>query len=202
MSLTQQTRRAGTWPTALAISLGFVALLWVIELADQSTPTVMDSEGIRPRTLAGLSGVLFAPLLHAGWGHLIGNSFLVGLLFFAVLVGDISRGVVATIIVWAVSGLGVWLIAPSYTVTVGASGLIFGWLTYLLLRGFFSRSWRQLLVGLVLFVAYGSVLLGVLPGAPGVSWQAHFFGAVGGAFAAVALGRRERRERVPSYGGW
>lgn len=94
------------------------------------------------------------------------------------------------------AGVGVWLTGGDNTVHVGASVLAFGWLVYLLVRGFFSGSARQLLLGLVLLLLYGGLLWGVLPGQPGVSWQGHFFGAVGGLCAAWWLGRRDRAGRV------
>ena len=187
---TSRSTRTSTWPTAAVASIGFVALLWVVEIADQLTPSAtLDDNGIRPRTDEGLLGVLLAPLLHGGWPHLISNSGLALLLFFLVLVGDMRRGLLATAIVWAVAGLGTWLIAGAGTSHIGASGLVFGWLTYLVVRGFFARRPGQIVLGIVLFLMYGSVLWGVLPGQPGISWQGHLFGAVGGVLAARLTAR-------------
>ena len=169
-------------------------MLWVVEIADQLTPgATLDDNGIRPRTDEGLVGVLLAPLLHGGWPHLVSNSGLALLLFFLVLVGDPRRGLLATSIVWVVAGLGTWLVAGAGTSHIGASGLVFGWLTYLVLRGFFARRPGQIVLGIVLFLMYGSILWGVLPGQPGISWQGHLFGAVGGVLAArltTSAGRR------------
>ena len=89
-----------------------------------------------------------------------------------------------------------WLVAPSNSVHLGASVLIFGWIVYLMLRGFWNRSAGQIVVGVVVFLVYGCALLGVLPGEPGISWQGHLFGAVGGALAAFVLGERERDRPV------
>ncbi|WP_262347469.1 rhomboid family intramembrane serine protease [Nocardioides dongxiaopingii] len=116
-------------------------------------------------------------------------------LLFLVLATGVARGLQATAVIWVVGGLGVWLVAPSGTVHLGASVLIFGWLVHLvLLRGVFSRRAREILLGVVLLVVYGSVLVGVLPGEPGVSWQGHLFGALGGALAAFLLAERERAD--------
>ena len=87
------------------------------------------------------------------------------------------------------AGLGTWLVAGAGTSHIGASGLVFGWLTYLVVRGFFARRPGQIVLGIVLFVMYGSVLWGVLPGQPGISWQGHLFGAVGGVLAARVTAR-------------
>ena len=89
--------------------------------------------------------------------------------------------------------VGTWLVSPPGTVTIGASVLAFGWLVYLLLIGIFSRTLWQVLVAVGLLVLYGGVLLGVLPGQPGISWQGHLFGAIGGALAAWYWGIRDRR---------
>ena len=92
--------------------------------------------------------------------------------------------------VWVLGGLGVWLTAPDGSVTIGMSGVIFGWLTYLLVRGFFARSGTQIVLAVVLFLLWGGVLLGVLPGQPGVSWQGHLFGALAGVVAAWLVAPR------------
>jgi membrane associated rhomboid family serine protease len=94
--------------------------------------------------------------------------------------------------VWLLGGLGVWLVAPDGTVTIGMSGVIFGWLAYLLVRGFFARSGTQILLAVVLFFFWGGILLGVLPGQEGVSWQGHLFGALAGVFAAWLVAPRRR----------
>ena len=100
------------------------------------------------------------------------------------------------------SARGTWLVASPGTVHVGASGLVFGWLVYLVLRGWFAQRLGQVLLGALLFLAYGGLLWGVLPGQPGVSWQGHLFGAVGGLVAARRLATRdERGSRSPTpYG--
>jgi membrane associated rhomboid family serine protease len=94
--------------------------------------------------------------------------------------------------IWVLSGLGVWLVGPSNTSTIGASGVIFGWLVFLLARGFFARSLRQIALAVVLFLIWGSVLLGVLPGTPQVSWQGHLFGALAGLLCAAVVAKADR----------
>ncbi|MBS45112.1 MAG: rhomboid family intramembrane serine protease [Nocardioides sp.] len=153
----------------------------------------MDDLGISPRTDEGLVGILLAPLLHAGFGHLEANTLPVLVLGFLVLVSGIRRGLQATAVIWLVGGVGVWLLAPSGTVHLGASVLVFGWLVYLIVRGVWSRRAGEIILGMVLFLAYGGLLLGVLPGQPGISWQGHLFGAVGGALAAYLSGPEARR---------
>lgn len=182
--------RRGSWKPALAWTLGFVAVLWILEIIDTVVGNSLDSLGIVPRTEGGLVGILFAPLLHTGFGHLEGNTVPVLVLGFAVLLSGVARGLVVTAVIWLVGGFGVWLVSPTYSITLGASILIFGWLVYLILRGFFTRRIGEIVFGVVLLVLYGGLLVGVLPGQPGVSWQGHLFGAIGGAIAAVWIGRR------------
>jgi membrane associated rhomboid family serine protease len=172
--------------------LALTVLLWVIEFYDQATGAGLDDDGIVPRTESGLEGILWAPLLHGGWAHLMANTLPFVIFGFLVLANGIGRFVLVTALIWAISGLGVWLTAPAGSVTVGMSGVIFGWLTYLLVRGFFARSGAQILLAVVLFLLWGGILLGVLPGQPQVSWQGHLFGAVAGVLAAWMVAPRRR----------
>lgn len=191
--LTYAKERGAGWARAAAFSVGFVGLLWLIELADVLLPAQLDEEGVRPRSEDGLWGILFAPLLHAGWGHLIANSLPLLVLGFFVFLSGIGRALAATAVIWVVGGLGTWLIAPEHTVHIGASVIVFGWLTYLMLRGIFARNEGQIALGAVILVLYGGALWGVLPGQPGISWQGHLFGAIGGGLAAWWLAPDRQR---------
>jgi membrane associated rhomboid family serine protease len=177
---------------ALATILSFTAMLWVIEFYDQLTGEWLDADGIVPRSWDGLDGILWAPLLHGGFAHLAANTLPFVVLGFLVLANGIGRFVRVTAVIWVLAGLGVWLTAPYGSVTVGMSGVIFGWLTYLLVRGFFARSGTQILLAVVVFFLWGGILLGVLPGQEGVSWQGHLFGALAGVFAAWLVARPSR----------
>ena len=184
------------WQVAGGIILGFTALLYVIEVFDQLTRNSLDGEGIRPRTLGGLWGILWAPMLHYGWGHLLANTIPVIVLGFLVLVTGITRGLTATAIIWVVGGLGTWLTGWNNSVHLGASVLVFGWLAFLLTLGLFTRKLTQILLGLVILLVYGSLLWGILPGAKGVSWQGHLFGLLGGVAAAWLMSSEERGARA------
>lgn len=194
MSASSSLHRApGTWLRASIIAIGFVALLWVLELVDTAADHRLDELGVQPRDDDGLIGILFAPVLHYGWDHLGANTLPVLVLGFLVLASGIGRGLAATAIIWVVGGLGTWLVAPTYTIHLGASVLVFGWLVYLMLRGFFARRPGEIVIGVLLLVGYGSLLWGVLPGQPGISWQGHLFGAIGGGIAAWTLRGHTRR---------
>jgi membrane associated rhomboid family serine protease len=169
-----------------------VGLLYAIELVDALLDHRLDREGIEPQQVDGLPGILFAPLLHAGWEHLLGNTVPLLVLGFLVLVSGVRLWAGVTAITWLVAGIGTWLVAPPGTIHLGASVLIFGWLVFLLLRGFVSRRFGQILLGLAILFVYGGILWGVLPGQAGISWQGHLFGAIGGAIAALVLSERRQ----------
>lgn len=191
----QRPVRAARVAVAGQVIVAFVALLYAIEVLDTLTGHRLDGFGVRPRLEDGLDGIAFAPLLHLGWPHLLANTLPLLLFGFLILLAGVTRWLAVTAVVWVVGGAGTWLVGQPGSVHIGASVLAFGWLVYLLLRGVFSRRVGQVLLGLVLLLAYGGVLFGVLPGQPGVSWQGHLFGAVGGGLAAWWWGIRDRSPR-------
>lgn len=200
MNVVRRRQRTGDeWTQAAGWTAGFVTVLWVAEIVDTVLGGSLDDEGIRPGSTEGLLGIVFAPLLHAGFGHLVSNTVPLLVLGFLVLLSGLRRGLAVTAVVWVVAGLGTWLFGGGGTVHLGASSLVFGWLAYLLVRGFFTRHPTEILVGFVVLLFYGGMLLGVLPGTPGISWQGHLFGAVGGVLAAWWLaGRLAGRNRRAS----
>ncbi|CAJ1500902.1 rhomboid family intramembrane serine protease [[Mycobacterium] holstebronense] len=191
------------WRTGGATIIAFVGLLYLIEAVDQVGGHQLDRNGIRPLETDGLWGVLFAPLLHANWAHLLANTGPALVLGFLLTLTGLSRFVLATAIVWIVGGLGTWLIGNvgsscGPTDHIGASGLIFGWLAFLVVFGWFTRRIWQILVGVVVLFLYGGVLWGAVPVlnvCGGVSWQGHLCGALAGVLAAYWLAAPERKTR-------
>jgi membrane associated rhomboid family serine protease len=168
-------------------------LMWIVEVVDQVAGGRLDRNGIAPHEVDGLDGIAFAPFLHGGFDHLIGNTIPFLLLGFAIALGGAARVVAVTVIVALIGGLGTWLFAPAGTVHIGASGIVFGYATYLVARGIFSRSVAQIALGVVVLAVWGTTLLQGLVPADGISWQGHLFGAVGGIAAAWLLHGRARR---------
>lgn len=189
-----------------ATIITFVALLYLIEAWDQVTGEHLENNGIRPLETDGLTGILFAPLLHANWGHLAANTVPALVLGFLVTLAGMSRFIWATVIIWIFGGFGTWLIgnigAPAGMETnhIGASGLIFGWLTFLIVFGFFTRHAWQIVTGIVVLFVYGGILWGALPGTFGVSWQGHLCGGIAGVVAAYLLAGPERKAREKRKG--
>lgn len=167
---------------------GFVALLFAIELFNALMLRSLNRTfGLRPRSADGLLDIFTFPLLHANLNHLLSNSLPLIIFGFLVFLSGLRVFLTALALSWLGSGVTVWLIGNG-GVTVGASGLVFGLFAFLLVRGFFNHSWRQILLAVVLFMGYGSILLGLLPFVAGyVSWQAHLGGAAGGVVAALLL---------------
>lgn len=183
------------YKSAGIVVLAFTVLMYLVELVDTGLHHRLDNEGVVPRTLGGLDGVVWAPLLHGSWGHLLGNTVPVLVFGFLAMASGLTRWIAVTALIWVVSGLGIWLTGDSGTSTIGASGLAFGWLAYLLVRGLFNRAFGQLAVAAGLLLIWGGTLWGLLPGNPGISWQAHVFGALGGILAAW-LGASADRAKV------
>ena len=181
---------------AAQVIVAFVALLYAVELVDTLMGHRLDGGGVRPREVDGLDGILFAPLLHYGWGHLVANTLPLLVFGFLILLAGVARWAAVTAVVWVVGGVGTWFAGQPHSIHLGASVLAFGWLVYLLLRGVFARDAAQVALGVILLLVYGGLLYGVLPGQPGISWQGHLFGALGGALAAYWFGVRDRERRA------
>ena len=187
---TERKRTESPVVRGMIVVVALAALMWLVEVIDQVAGGRLDRNGIEPRELDGLDGVVWAPFLHADFQHLIGNTIPFLLLGLAIALSGVARVILVTVIVAVVGGLGTWLIAPSNTVHIGASGIVFGFAGYLVARGVFSRSATQLLLGLVMVVVWGATLLQGLVPEDGISWQGHLFGAIGGIVAARVLSQR------------
>jgi membrane associated rhomboid family serine protease len=178
--------------TAALVVIGLVAVMWVVEIIDQLDGRRLEQHGIEPHKLGGLVGVVTAPFLHAGFGHLIGNTIPLLVLGLMIALSGVVRLIKATVIIIVVGGLGTWLIAPTGTDHIGASGLVFGYATYLITRGIFSRHMRHMFIGVAVVAIYGATLLVALTPRDGISWQGHLCGGIGGIVAAWLIDRRAR----------
>ncbi len=187
-SLTQELK------THLVILGGIVALLWFIEIIDYFIfRGGLNNLGIRPHSIQGLRGIFFAPFLHGNFRHLTANTLPFLTLGWFVMLRDVKEFFTVTFITMIVSGLGVWAFGYPYSVHIGASGVIFGYLGFLLLRGFFERSFVSIVLSLLVGWLYGGLIWGVFPTQYGISWQGHLFGFIGGVFAAQMLAKSHRK---------
>jgi membrane associated rhomboid family serine protease len=182
----------------LVLLVAIVALMWVVEVINSLTPhgTGLDGDGaIYPRNFGHVWSIFTAPFLHFGFQHLIDNTIPFVFMGVFIALRGAGRLALVTLIVIVIGGLGTWLIAPAGTETVGASGVVFGYATYLFARGLFDRSWLEILIGVVVGFVWGGALIYSIVPHQGVSWQGHVCGAVGGVVAAVLLASPRQRSR-------
>ncbi|WP_053848227.1 rhomboid family intramembrane serine protease [Streptomyces sp. NRRL B-24085] len=176
---------------AAKLMVGWVALLWLLEVVDVASGHALDGLGITPRTPSELVDVVPAAFIHFGFAHVAANSVPLLVMGFLAALGGIRRFAMVCAAIVVADGLGVWLIAPAHSNTAGASGLVFGLFGYLVVTGFVERRPLGVLVGLLVAAVWGtSILVGLAPTQSGVSWQAHLVGLMAGVATAFAFGRR------------
>ena len=158
---------------------------WAVEVANYAdNGALSDRYGIQAHDGSTVWHVFTAPFLHANIDHITANSMPLAVFGFLAALRGMARFITVSLIIMVASGLGVWFLSSPDTVTVGASGLIFGYFGYLIARGFVEHRPFDIVVGLVIALFYGTIIFGALPGQPGISWQAHLFGLIGGILAA------------------
>jgi membrane associated rhomboid family serine protease len=169
-----------------------VILFWAIEILDLVVfQGSLDNYGIKPRQSIGLTGILLAPFLHGGFGHLIANTIPFITLGWLTMIQETSDFYIVSLISAVVGGMGVWIFGAPNSVHIGASILIYGYLGFLLLRGYFQKNMPSIALSLFVAIVYGSLLWGVFPSRIGISWQGHLFGFIGGAIAAKMIAREK-----------
>jgi len=159
--------------------------MWAVFLATTLSGDTLLSLGVIPRTVIGLRGIIFAPFLHGSLAHIMANSIPFAVLGWLVMLRDARHFLPVTVLAMLGSGLMAWLLGASGSIHIGASGLIFGYLGFLILSGWFARSFSSILLSLIVTALWGGMVLGVMPGQAGISWQAHLGGFLGGVFAAA-----------------
>ena len=190
-------RRGETRSSGFALLLLIISVMWLVEIINSLDNGALDTDGLYPRNVDRLWGILTFPFIHASFSHLFDNT--IPFLFLGAIIalrGAARLGFITAFVI-VVGGLATWLVSPAYPPTVGASGLVFGYAAYLLARGFFDRRLWEVLVGLVVAVTWGAALLASLVPHSGISWQAHLCGGIAGVLAAWILSSRDRRGRGP-----
>jgi membrane associated rhomboid family serine protease len=187
---------------AFVVMAGFLALIWALQVFNWADGYRLDADfGILPMHLSRLPDIFTAPFLHVSWQHIEGNSLPLFVLGVLAAYRSIARFLVVSLIVVVTSGLAVWLFQSSNELTVGASGLIFGYFGYVLVRGFLDRNMVDIGVAVVAGVLYWTLLQVALPGTPGVSWIDHLGGLVGGVIAAWVVRTRPAIAARPRQAG-
>jgi len=184
---TDSERARANFRLAWRIALAFVALIWLIQLSDWALDLGPQDLGIRPRRISGLVGIVFAPLLHGGFDHLIANTLPLLVLGTAMLYLYPSSARKALPAIYFGPGIAVWLFGRAGSVHFGASGLIYGLAGYILVAGLIRRDRRAIAASLLVCFMYGAMVWGVLPIERGVSWETHLAAALIGLALAIAL---------------
>ncbi len=196
-SLVTAYRSQPEWVQRTVPVAGLMALMWVLEFLDLFAGGWLNQFGIQPLESDGMLGILFAPLLHSGFGHLVSNT--VPLLVLGVMIAWIThRWWLITGAIWLLGGLITWVIGGIGTNHIGASGLVYGYGAFLVTYGILSRRLSAILAAVVTVLLYGGFVWGFLPINPRVSWEGHLAGAAAGvvvAFADTRQARRDWRER-------
>ncbi len=199
------------WQRILRGPLLLLALLWSIHLFQAITGTELGSFGIYPRNIAGLRGIVLAPLIHADVQHLLSNSVPLFLLTITLIAFYPRAGWRAFWLIYLLTGMGVWLFArPVYH--IGASGVVYGLVAFVFWTGIFRRSLKTIVLSLVVTLLYSGYLAGILPNQEGISWESHLLGGLAGIFVAWwfqdaaeedehphALAEPEEEESEPQY---
>jgi membrane associated rhomboid family serine protease len=182
---------------ALVVMAAFLVLIWVLQVANWADGYRLDASfGIWPRNIGRVQDIFTAPFLHLSWNHIEGNSVPLFILGFLSAYRGVVKFVMVTLIVAVTSGLAVWMFQSGNELTVGASGLIFGYFGYVLVRGLFDRNLIDVGVGFAAAVMYWTILQVAIPGTPGISWIGHLGGLVGGVLAGWVLRARPDRATV------
>ncbi len=172
---------------ALVMMVGLLVVLWVIQVANWADAYRLNTLGIQPHNLTRLAGIFAAPFLHVSWQHIESNTVPLFVLGFLAAYRGVVKFLSVTLIVVVASGLTVWLFQSGDSVTVGASGLVFGYFGYVLVRGLFDRNWADIAVGAAAALMYSCILSVAVPGTPGISWLDHVGGLAGGVIAGWLL---------------
>jgi len=182
-----------TFKEAVQASALLVSVLFMVEFADlilqHTRHASLTGFGIVPRTVPGLVGIAFSPLLHANMAHLLANALPLFVLLVLLFWDRHYYPVLTLASIWFFSGLGTWLIGRGSddgrpVVHIGASSIIFGLVTYLIVAGFLLKSWRSAMVAVLVLVVFGGIFYGVMPHAGPISWEGHLSGALAGVWAA------------------
>ncbi len=192
--LSDRLRTGPDWIRQALPVCALAALMWVLEIIDLFLGGRLNQFGVRPLEVSGLPGVLSAPLLHSGFGHLIANT--VPLMVMGVLVAWLTRRWwLITAGIWLLGGIGTWLIGGIGTNHIGASVLVYGYGAFLVAYGILARRFTAILAAVAVVMLYGGFVWGFLPVNPRISWQGHLAGAAAGALVAFADTRQARRDR-------
>ena len=180
-----------------------IVMMWVIHLIKVVTNISFVQLGIYPQHIEGLKGIVTAPLIHGDWGHLISNTVPLAVLSSIIFIFYRRVAVRSFLLIYLFTGLAVWLFAREYTPTgnpiwhIGASGVVYGLLSFVFWNGVFRKSFKAIALALVILVMYSGYFLGIVPNQPGISWESHLFGALVGIAVSYLFKDSIERDEEP-----
>ena len=179
---------------AFFVMAGFIAIIWIVQLVNAADHYQLTIDyGIRPHDISALPYLFTAPFLHFSWAHIEGNSGPLFIFGFLAAYRGVVKFLWVTLLVMLTSGLAAWLFEPSSTVGAGASGVVFGYFGYIMVRGFFDRHVIDMIIGAIMALSFAYQFTVLLPHA-GIGWQAHIGGLIGGVLAGWLF--RDKRPRA------
>ncbi len=184
------------WKASAQLLLVLLAAMLLLELLDWAGPWQLDRYGIRPRHLGSLPAIVYAPLLHGGFSHLLTNALPFFLLGWLILLRGRRDFILVTIVSAVASGAVVWLLGRPGSVHIGVSGVVFGYFGFLIARGFFERTLAAVFSALIAGGMYGGIVWGLLPVRSDISWEGHLGGLVGGLLCGYQFARAKPRGRL------
>src|SRR5487761_1831560 len=181
---------------ALYVMVAFIAIIWIVQVANWADHYQLSVEyGIRPHDVGSLPDLFSAPFLHFSWAHIEGNSGPLFIFGFLAAYRGVRKFLGVTLLVAITSGLGAWFFESTNSVGAGASGIVFGYFGYIIVRGLFDRHPIDLVIGLVMALCFAYQFTVLLP-QHGIGWQDHIGGVVGGVLAGWVFRDRRRRKQA------
>lgn len=186
--------------SSIRFPLLFLLLIWSLHLIQVVTSFDFGFLGILPQRAEGLKGVLFAPLVHGDFAHLISNSVPLFVLTAIIMFFYRKVAISTFVMIYILTGLAVWAFARGSVFHIGASGVVYGLVSFVFWTGIFRRSLKAIVLALIVTFLYSGMFFGILPNQEGISWESHLLGAVVGIFAAYFFKDRiEEDENPPTY---
>ena len=195
-------KKSNKFIQSLTLPAIFVILIWVIHVVQWILPVDFRFLGLLPKNIVGLRGIIFSPLLHKDLGHIASNT--PPLFFMGIIVMFFYRRVAiqSFLMIYVLTGLSVWLFARTGYNHIGASGVIYGLVSFVFWSGVFRRNIKSIVLSLIVVFYYGSMVLGILPNDEGISWESHLLGALVGVFVAYWFKEKIEKDEEKTVYSW
>ncbi len=182
------------------IPIYLVLILWIIHILKLTLDLPLNNYGLISRDIRGIRGIFTSPFIHGSFHHLISNTVPLFVLTTMILFFFRKAAVASILLIYVLTGVAVWSFARGNVIHIGASGVIYGLVSFIFWSGIFRRNTKSIVLALVVTVLYSSYFIGVLPNQKGISWESHLFGGIVGIL--VAYWMKDYREDEPESNDW